>query len=288
MRAVCLAAGLLLATALASPAQDMQRSIRMVSEEKSVHSYPSVSAVLADLKKRKDLDIQEVNGWTMIQNQQNRHMWTFSGSGQAAHPVVVHRIVTMQNGKISIGLETKCESPNKPACDRLTAQFRKFNERLAADLKKTAAKRAGKWRPADGYQARANEFLDRFLTTLGRRDFASTYAFFGPRLKSMMSVVRFTKLRQSVVERAGGAIVRGNRTITWYKDPARAPEPGIYAAFDINCTSPKQAYCSEVVVLHEPPGGDFTIVRHETNFVDPAVLQKLIQQKRLKENRRTP
>jgi hypothetical protein len=56
--------------------------------------------------------------------------------------------------------------------------------------------------------------------------------------------------------------------VTWTKDPAQAPLPGIYAAIDLAGQFANVDRDCGFMVLYQPPaGGDFTIMRRENNYL---------------------
>jgi hypothetical protein len=62
--------------------------------------------------------------------------------------------------------------------------------------------------------------------------------------------------------------------VTWTKDPAQAPSPGVYAAIDLASQFANiDRDCGYVVVYQPPQGGDFRVMRREENYIDNASAQ---------------
>jgi hypothetical protein len=67
--------------------------------------------------------------------------------------------------------------------------------------------------------------------------------------------------------------------VTWTKDPAAAPFPGVYAAIDIATHFVNvDRHCGYVVLCQRPSGGDFEVMRQESNFIDNTTAEKVERQ----------
>jgi hypothetical protein len=67
--------------------------------------------------------------------------------------------------------------------------------------------------------------------------------------------------------------------VTWTKDPAQAPAPGIYAALDITSRYENiDRYCGYIVLYQAPTGGGFRVTREEANFLDNATARTIEKQ----------
>ena len=67
--------------------------------------------------------------------------------------------------------------------------------------------------------------------------------------------------------------------VTWTKDPAQAPAPGIYAALDITGRYENiDRYCGYIVLYQAPTGGGFGVAREEANFLDNATARTIEKQ----------
>ena len=67
--------------------------------------------------------------------------------------------------------------------------------------------------------------------------------------------------------------------ITWTKDPAAAPFPGVYVAVDIAAHFGNvDRHCGYVVLYQRPSGGEFEIMREESNFIDNATAEAIERQ----------
>jgi hypothetical protein len=60
-------------------------------------------------------------------------------------------------------------------------------------------------------------------------------------------------------------------TVTWTKNPAHAPVPGVYAALDlVSRFANIDRHCGYLVLYQAPSGGAFQIMRDENNYMDNA------------------
>jgi hypothetical protein len=68
-------------------------------------------------------------------------------------------------------------------------------------------------------------------------------------------------------------------TVTWTKNPAAAPAPGVYAALDVvSLFANIDRYCGFLILYQSPAGGPFRVMREENNFLDNATAEKIEQQ----------
>jgi hypothetical protein len=92
--------------------------------------YKTVSEALADLSKRKNVEISNVRGWTIIADRANFTLWSFAPMSYPAYPAVVKRTVTSRIGGGSIiNTSVLCEAA-KEACDQLVREFNDLNNKL--------------------------------------------------------------------------------------------------------------------------------------------------------------
>jgi hypothetical protein len=92
--------------------------------------YKTVSEALSDLTKRKNVEISNVRGWTIIADRANYTVWSFAPMSYPAYPAVVRRTVTSRTGGGSmINTSVLCEA-SKEACDQLVREFDALTSRL--------------------------------------------------------------------------------------------------------------------------------------------------------------
>lgn len=250
----------------------------IAAERQGSIGYPSIEAALADLEKKPSISQRIRRHWIIIEDFAAKTIWSFTRPSNPAHPAVFRRVLTLQPKNVSIKLHSLCRG-EKSACDILTTQFRKKDQKNVSDFTNMLRAKRQPWRPSRDYLVRVVALTQNFLAALEAQDWRQAYNLFGPGLKAKLTYEFFVKHRQTLEKIAGGKLDRTNKNITWYKDPVRQA-PGVYAAINIACDAPKRNYCKELIILHERPGGEFKIIRQETNLVDPERLKYLLERQR--------
>jgi hypothetical protein len=97
--------------------------------------YPTVAAALEALKARSDVKVTVQNGWTIVEDRAGNAFWSFTPSGHPAHPAAVKRTIVSRDGGLAIDMTALCQA-EKAACDRLIAEFKELNERMAQSMRK--------------------------------------------------------------------------------------------------------------------------------------------------------
>jgi hypothetical protein len=92
-------------------------------------------------------------------------------------------------------------------------------------------------------------------------------------------VINITGSRSSIA-RSGQLKQRSILKITWTKDPAAAPAPGVYAAIEVASRyNGVDRHCGYVVLYQKSDGDNFQVMRQESNFIENAMAQKIEQEK---------
>lgn len=74
---------------------------------------------------------------------------------------------------------------------------------------------------------------------------------------------------------AGRAAERRVTRLTWYRDPADAPAPGIYVAADFRSRFANIDLHCGYVMWHQDKDGRFRIVREEQSFIDKGMARQM-------------
>jgi hypothetical protein len=92
--------------------------------------YGSVTEALAALRKRKDVQISTVRGWTIIADRSHLTLWSFAPESDPAYPAAVKRTFRAHPGGGSdMDMSILCEA-SKEACDNLVREFAALNNQL--------------------------------------------------------------------------------------------------------------------------------------------------------------
>ncbi len=124
------------------------------------------------------------------------------------------------------------------------------------------------WSPSDTDKGHAEQTFRDYLKALAEARFDDAYALLTPGMQSLMSLDQWRDSENEFSRVSGGSPRYGNIRATWYKDPAGAPLPGVYVAFDLDCRYENINRCHQVLMLHQQADASFRVMRHERNFMD--------------------
>ncbi|HWE45190.1 MAG TPA: DUF4019 domain-containing protein [Caulobacteraceae bacterium] len=136
------------------------------------------------------------------------------------------------------------------------------------------------WSPTEDLEATARKTAaDYFADEDGGR-YREAYARLTERYKKQLSFKEYARLSAELHDKAGAAIERRITVVTWTKDPAHAPAPGVYVALDLaGRFANADRYCGYLVLYQPPSGGAFGVVREETAFIDNVSARSIEQEK---------
>lgn len=243
--------------------------------------YPSVAAALAGLKNKPGIVISVQRGWTIVEDRQEKSIWSFTPPNHPAKPAVIKRQVVSENGQVRMKMSALCQA-EKVHCDALMAQFQALNRQTFRGSGNKKTKPVSSFRPSQQQDEQAQKMATRFFSAIDAENHQDAYELLSPNLKKMLSYEKFLDLEQQITTKFGGAANRFDRKSTWYKDPPRAEQKGIFAAFDYQCTYRNANICKETLILHQGPDGMFRVMRHSRNMIDKETEKKLkARQKKL-------
>ncbi|MEZ0226128.1 MAG: DUF4019 domain-containing protein [Alphaproteobacteria bacterium] len=132
------------------------------------------------------------------------------------------------------------------------------------------------WTPTAEQEAQAVAAANVYFAAIDGGKYAEAYAMNSDLMKRQVPEEVFTELKRSFHDAAGSLKKRDFLKITWTKDSARAPEPGVYAAIDFAGQFDKvDRSCGYVVMYQKPDGGSFTVMADQNNFITNADAEKL-------------
>jgi hypothetical protein len=231
-------------------------------ESDSGIGFAPPAAALAALQARAGVTFSEYEVWTIAEDAARNEIWSFTQVRHPAHPAVVRRTVLENNGVISLDMNVMCGA-TKAACDTMVAQFRQLNKDLRTQLSGRPSS-SGQTAVDPLRSANAEALLTRFLAEIDNNRLDEAYALFGAGFRMQVTRDRF---KDTIARMPQGPVTRRPPQTTWYQDPPRAPEPGTYVVFELQCSLPDGNTCLDMVVLHQPPGGVFAVQRFERTFV---------------------
>lgn len=111
-------------------------------------------------------------------------------------------------------------------------------------------------------------------------DPARAYAMLTPEHRNTIMLSTFFEQNRRQIDLAGQLRDRKMLRLTWTKDPADAPLPGIYAAVDIASRHSRvDRECGYLVWFQRSEGGPFKLMRIESNQIDNATAEKIVSAK---------
>lgn len=96
--------------------------------------------------------------------------------------------------------------------------------------------------------------------------YAYAYALLSDRLKSSAPSAEWQAAAREFNDAAGRALGRRVVEISWYANPADAPEPGLYVAADYSAEFEKLEFVCGYVMWKLLPDGRFALMREEQNL----------------------
>jgi Protein of unknown function (DUF4019) len=136
------------------------------------------------------------------------------------------------------------------------------------------------WLPSEDQRRDVIKSVSDFFSRLDEGRFDSAYAMMSEANRRALPLQQFVRENQEFRYRSGPLKQRNLLKVTWAKDPAAAPLPGVYAAIDIASRYAHiDRHCGFVVFYQKSPGDGFVVMRQESNFIDNASAQKIEQQK---------
>jgi|SRR5579859_1228523 len=127
------------------------------------------------------------------------------------------------------------------------------------------------WLPSTDQARAASEAALAYLAAKDTGGADAAYAMLEESNKALQPFADFSRGLAAFNNQAGAVAERRIVTVTWTKDPAQAPKPGVYAAIDIVSRFANiDRDCGYLVVYQSPTGGPFRVSREEANFMTNA------------------
>ena len=136
------------------------------------------------------------------------------------------------------------------------------------------------WIPSEALEAEAGRAVQSYFRAFDKGDDRALWNFASDGLQSLTSFSQF----ESANKRMRSDLGRLKRfvvlRVTWTKDPAEAPAPGIYVAIDVaGQFSKSKRHCGYLVLYKAAPDDAFRLARIENNFMTDAMAKKITADK---------
>lgn len=127
------------------------------------------------------------------------------------------------------------------------------------------------WLPSAAQESAARRSLDDYLAALDAGHVVQAYAMLTAGQQHEESLTTFSVRNSKFNATAGPVKERRILKVTWTKNPATAPVPGVYVAFDlVSRFANVDRHCGYVVLYQDPADGAFRVTREENNYIDNA------------------
>ncbi|TIT03349.1 MAG: DUF4019 domain-containing protein [Mesorhizobium sp.] len=127
------------------------------------------------------------------------------------------------------------------------------------------------WMPSEDAVRDVTETVGRYFLSLDNQEYGRAYEMMTDAAKASIPSNAFMEQSKHFHSQAGAVRERRLLKFTWLKDPANAPFPGVYAAVDIATKFENiDRHCGYIVLYQRPSGGNFQVMRAESNFIDNA------------------
>jgi hypothetical protein len=133
------------------------------------------------------------------------------------------------------------------------------------------------WLPSIADEQQVLTASANYFRALDGEQYQTAYAMLAEINRTSQPITQFTDHNRQFHQKSGSLVQRRIVKITWTKDPAQAPFPGVYAAIDVAARFANvDRYCGYIVLYRKPAGGPFEVMREESNFIDNATADAIV------------
>jgi len=135
------------------------------------------------------------------------------------------------------------------------------------------------WLPSEDLERQARMTATDYMADIDGGKYAEAYSFLAEIDRKDQPLSAFVDRLREFNGRAGAVVERRIVTVTWTKNPAHAPLPGVYVALDlVSRFANIDRHCGFLVLYQAPSGGSFQVMREENNFIDNATAANVAKQ----------
>ena len=136
------------------------------------------------------------------------------------------------------------------------------------------------WLPSPALEQAVLRATQDYFDALEAGDPARAYAMLTPERHRQTMLSTFFEQSRRQRDAAGALRDRRILRLTWTKDPANAPLPGVYAAIDVASRHARvDRECGYLIWHQRSEGGPFKLMRAESNLIDNATADSIVGQK---------
>jgi hypothetical protein len=134
------------------------------------------------------------------------------------------------------------------------------------------------WQPTDSQIEDVRATAEAFFAAKDTEQAAGAYKLQTDSLKQTYPIDKYTEDLLKFHRLSGDAKKRQVIAVTWSKDPAQAPAPGIYATLDFVAQFENiDRYCGYLILYQPPTGGPFLVAHEQFAFLDNATAKSIEQ-----------
>jgi hypothetical protein len=135
------------------------------------------------------------------------------------------------------------------------------------------------WLPTEDLEQQARATAIEYMADLDSGKYAEAYSLIAELDRKDQPFSAFAERLRQFNARAGAVLERRIVTITWTKNPAHAPIPGVYVALDlVSRFANIDRHCGYLVLYQSSSGGTFQVMHEENNFIDNASAANIARQ----------
>lgn len=132
------------------------------------------------------------------------------------------------------------------------------------------------WLPSQEQVRQARTTALDYLAAKDGGRMSQAYGFMAEPSRALLPLADYSAGVGRFNQEAGAVRSRKIVLISWTKDPAQSPAPGVYAALDlISAFANVDRHCGYMVLYQAPAGGAFTVMREEDNYLANAEYDRI-------------
>lgn len=147
--------------------------------------------------------------------------------------------------------------------------------RLSAQPPRALPQQAGDAVPDEATQRRVTEASYAYFAARDGGRYDDAYAAFAASVRAYLTPDLYRSQTAAFNAAAGSGGERRIVLLTWERDPAGAPVPGLYVAADFVARFPNLRLHCGYLMWHRETDGTFRIVREEQSFLDEATARQM-------------
>ena len=132
------------------------------------------------------------------------------------------------------------------------------------------------WIPSEALESETNLVVQNYFKLFDKGDDQALWNLASPGLQSLTTYAKYRSDNKRVRADLGRLKRLAVLQVTWTKDPAAAPAPGIYVAIDVTGQFSKtKRHCGYLVLYKAAPADPFRLARIENNYITDASAKKI-------------